>query len=249
MISSFMFFGAYSTLKFHQHAMETITNNADEVLIKDDDLPSTSINPINFKDDDEEEEEEKKRKGKFVAIINETENLDVLDLDWVPVKPYPNKSVASVSRKRQRYNVVVEAALSELPQEFIEKINEMNGNEITLLITKSLFDSDLNGQQNRLSIPSTKIENANFLREGELEDLDRGKSMEVKLIEPSLEVTSIILAKWNMRKNNGKISFSYVLRSPSWKKVIRDNQLRINDNIQVWSFRVQEELCMAMVKI
>ncbi|XP_019427204.1 PREDICTED: uncharacterized protein LOC109335526 [Lupinus angustifolius] len=167
-------------------------------LIKDDNLPSTSKNPINFMcsaieegatsnaelnynvdDEDLLIKEKKKRalKGKSAAIINDAENGDVLDQDWVPFQP--PQSASSSSKKRQRFNVVVEAAPSELPQEFIDKINEMGGNETTLLITKSLFDSDLNEQQNRLSIPSKQIENVNFLREGELEDLEGGKCIEV----------------------------------------------------------------------
>ncbi|OIV90263.1 hypothetical protein TanjilG_11991 [Lupinus angustifolius] len=190
-------FAASSSLKFHRHLKKTITNNADEVLIKDDNLPSTSKNPINFMcsaieegatsnaelnynvdDEDLLIKEKKKRalKGKSAAIINDAENGDVLDQDWVPFQP--PQSASSSSKKRQRFNVVVEAAPSELPQEFIDKINEMGGNETTLLITKSLFDSDLNEQQNRLSIPSKQIENVNFLREGELEDLEGGKCIE-----------------------------------------------------------------------
>ncbi|KAF1877474.1 hypothetical protein Lal_00040190 [Lupinus albus] len=246
-------FAAYSILKFHQHTMETITKNANKVLIKDDNFPSTFMNPINFKHDNDEDEylliKEKKLKGKYVAISNDRENLDVLYQDWVPSKSSPNKSVDRSTRKRKRLNVVVEVAPSELPQEFINKINEMNGSEITLLITKPLFDSDLNGQQNRLSIPLKQIENVNFLREGELEDLEGGKGIELKLIQPSLEVINMTLAKWNLHKNNGRITSSYVLRSSSWKKVTRDNQLRVHDRIQVWSFRVQEELCITIVKI
>ncbi|OIV90262.1 hypothetical protein TanjilG_11990 [Lupinus angustifolius] len=208
---------------------------------------------LNYKDDEEDipikEMKRRAMKGKNEAIINGTENADVIDQDWVPVKPPPNKSAASSSKKRQRFNLVVVAAPSELPQEFIDKINEMGGNETTLLITKSLFDSDLNEQQNRLSIPSKQIKNENFVREGELDDLEGGKCIEVKLIQPSLEVTNLTLAKWNMRKNDGKVSSSYVLRSSSWKKVIKANQLKVNDRIQVWSFRIQEELCMAIVKV
>ncbi|KAF1877517.1 hypothetical protein Lal_00040233 [Lupinus albus] len=171
--TKFMFssFAPYSTLKFRQHVMETITENADKVLIKDDDLPLTSMNPINFKvdedllinfKDDEDLIKEKKRKGKSIAIINDEENLDVLDQDWVPSKASPNKS---------------------------------------------------------------QIKNINFLREAELEDFEGGKGIELKLIQPSLEVINLTLAKWNMRKNNGRITSSYVLRSSSWKKVTKTNQL------------------------
>ncbi|CAL0299021.1 unnamed protein product [Lupinus luteus] len=177
---------------------------------------ATSNAGFNYNDDEEDLPE------KSIAVINDPENED-----WVPLK---------APKKRRRYNIVVEAAPSEMPQEFINKINEMGGNETVLLITKSLFDSDLSDQQNRLSIPSKQIKNMNFLREGEVEDLEGGNSMEVKLVQPSLEVTNITLAKWNMRKGNGSISSSFVLRSSSWKKVIKDNQLQVDDRIQVWSF-------------
>ncbi|CAL0333602.1 unnamed protein product [Lupinus luteus] len=213
-------------IRFNMKTMKIVKEVAiDEPLkiqIHGSEEASNSMKPTNCNDDDED------LKGKSVAIINDPENED-----WVPFKAPPNKSVASCSKKRRRYNVVVEAAPSELPQDFKDKISEMGGNETTLLISKSLFDSDLSEQQNRLSIPSKQIKNINFLREGELEDLEEGKSIVVKLIQPSLEVTNITLAKWNMRKNNDSISSSFVLRSSSWKKVIKDNQLQVDDRIQI----------------
>ncbi|RYR26390.1 hypothetical protein Ahy_B02g060626 [Arachis hypogaea] len=76
----------------------------------------------------------------------------------------------------------------------------MGGSRITLLIEKTLYNSDLNPQQNRLSIPSQQVKDKDFLLPTELEILEEKKGIKVKLIQPSLEMTELTLIKWFMHK-------------------------------------------------
>ncbi|OIW21705.1 hypothetical protein TanjilG_08325 [Lupinus angustifolius] len=96
-------------------------------------------------------------------------------------------------------------------------------------------------------MPLRQIKNLGFLREGELETLGHKKGISVTLIQPSLNLTKLTLVRWDMRKENGTNSSNYVLRS-SWMNVVNSNQLEEGDKVQVWSFRVQEELHIALVK-
>ncbi|XLT83337.1 hypothetical protein HN873_005090 [Arachis hypogaea] len=139
---------------------------------------------------------------------------------------------------------------SELPQNFKNLISEMGGSRITLLIQKTLYQSDLNPQQNRLSIPSQQVKDNDFLLPTELEILEEKKGIKVKLIQPSLEITELTLIKWFMHKGpeSKKVSISYILRS-NWVKVAKANNLEKDDVVQVWSFRVDGKLCMAIVKL
>ncbi|XLS91311.1 hypothetical protein HN51_067319 [Arachis hypogaea] len=139
---------------------------------------------------------------------------------------------------------------SELPQNFKNLISDMGGSRITLLIEKTLYPSDLNPQQNRLSIPSQRVKDKDFLLPTELETLEEKKGIKVKLIQPSLEITELTLIKWFMHKGpkSEKVSVSYILRS-NWVKVAKANNLQKDDVIQVWSFRVEDKLCMAIVKL
>ncbi|MED6207675.1 hypothetical protein PIB30_037977 [Stylosanthes scabra] len=75
-------------------------------------------------------------------------------------------------------------------------------------------------------------------------ELEKGGEIKVKLIQPSLEITELTLVKWSI----GSVSTSYILRS-NWMNVAEANKLKNDDVIQVWSFLVQEKLCMAIVKL
>ncbi|RYR60515.1 hypothetical protein Ahy_A04g017572 [Arachis hypogaea] len=54
----------------------------------------------------------------------------------------------------QRNKKTVNQEYSELPQNFKNLISDMGGSSITLVIKKTLYDSDLDSQQNELLIPS-----------------------------------------------------------------------------------------------
>ncbi|EOY23520.1 Uncharacterized protein TCM_015386 [Theobroma cacao] len=67
--------------------------------------------------------------------------------------------------------------------------------------------------------------------------------MQVRLLEPSLEETTLNFRRWNMVKSS-----MYVLTT-MWNSVVRNNQLEIDDVVQLWSFRVESRLCFALVKV
>ncbi|XVE92209.1 hypothetical protein REPUB_Repub01dG0077200 [Reevesia pubescens] len=43
-------------------------------------------------------------------------------------------------------------------------------------------------------------------------------------------------------------SSSYVMTNP-WNSVVKNNRLKIDDIVQLWSFRVKSKLCFALVKV
>ncbi|KAF7825110.1 B3 domain-containing protein [Senna tora] len=137
-----------------------------------------------------------------------------------------------------------------LPEDLKKKIEEMGGSEVNLLIQKTLYYTDLSLQHNRLSLPMNQIRKLDFLRESESLLLNEKKKKGIKcegldvfLVDPCLRKRSIVLGKWKMNKSS-----CYMLRG-SWIKVANENGLTVNDVVQVWSFRVQQQLCMALVKL
>ncbi|RYR26395.1 hypothetical protein Ahy_B02g060630 isoform C [Arachis hypogaea] len=145
------------------------------------------------------------------------------------------KTVSSVdSRCKKESKKPVNQAPSELPQNFKNLISDMSGSKITLLIEKTLYSSDLNPQQNRLSMPSQQVKDKDFLLFTELESLEEKKGIKVKLIQPSLKITELTLIKWFMHKGpeSEKVSISYILRS-NWVQVAKANNLEKDDVVQV----------------
>ncbi|KAJ7971822.1 B3 domain-containing protein [Quillaja saponaria] len=140
----------------------------------------------------------------------------------------------------------------DLPEEFKKKITSLGGTEIRLVIQKPLFQTDLTTGHSRLSIPVKQVRE-NFLTESERKLLERQEAIEVQLVQPSLEMTSIKLVQWDMHKKTGRsVSSMYVLRT-TWNTVVKVNKLEESDVIQIWSFRVEreengeEQLYMALV--
>ncbi|KAL1821584.1 hypothetical protein ACET3Z_016453 [Daucus carota] len=161
----------------------------------------------------------------------------------------------SVERKKARKNNfkvrarVVEAA--PLPGEFAAEILRLGGNDVKLLIQKNITATDLNASENRFSIPVNQLreEGKDFLTEDEEKTLDRRNAgngivpIPVRVLEPNLKRSFINFKKWPM--NN---SFCYVLCG-SWTVMQKNNRLQANTELQVWSFRVNGELNLALVKV
>ncbi|KAJ0084153.1 hypothetical protein Patl1_29544 [Pistacia atlantica] len=136
---------------------------------------------------------------------------------------------------QQKKKLKGEVNLIDIPEslkEYIEK--KQNGTEIKRLIQKSLHFSDV--YQNRFSIPVNQVEQE-FLTPEEKEIVEKAGKLIVFLIEPSLEVREIVLAKWNGL---------YVLIT-GWNNVKARNELKEGDEVQVWSFRSSEKLSLALV--
>ena len=133
----------------------------------------------------------------------------------------------------------------DLPERFRQKINELNGRDITLVIQKPLFSTDVSPDHDRLSIPFAQIITwDNFLTPDEKALLSRKETMEVPIIDPKLDQgTSLILKQWEMKSGS-----LYALRS-QWYGVVVDNNLKEGQELQVWSFRVGNRLHIALVAI
>ncbi|KAL6123116.1 hypothetical protein ACLB2K_075639 [Fragaria x ananassa] len=144
---------------------------------------------------------------------------------------------------------------NDLPEDLKMKIETLEGIEsfekakMTLVIEKRLFSTDLTDSASRLSMPLKQIKPESFLDEDEIKFLASQHDWPVSVISPKLEEESLTLRQWNMNKNNGNVSSSYVLKS-GWNEVHQKNQLEKDDVIQVWSFRdVGNNLHFAIVLV
>ncbi|PKI39401.1 hypothetical protein CRG98_040267 [Punica granatum] len=70
-----------------------------------------------------------------------------------------------------------------------------------------------------------------------------------KAIGPSRHRHTLSLRKWESKKGCGKKSNVYVLTTRVWTDFVEDNNLHEGDEVQIWSFRVGEELYMAIVVV
>ncbi|KAL2558045.1 B3 domain-containing protein-like [Forsythia ovata] len=146
-----------------------------------------------------------------------------------------------------------------LPIEFKNAILELaQGATVSqekLVIQKILFNADIEKTQNRFSIPVKQIREE-FLTEQEKINLTkyvsisstRKMAMEVRIIDPLLSETTVELKNWELRKNAGPSSFSYVLND-TWRKIREENKLEIGNILQLWAVRVDGELLFALVKL
>ncbi|KAI4354468.1 hypothetical protein L6164_003328 [Bauhinia variegata] len=139
-----------------------------------------------------------------------------------------------------------------LTEEFKKKISELGGTNEIFIYQKALFATDLTQNHNRLSMPLKQIKTENFLEDHEITLLNKTNCyIEVSLLQPSLKVwkDDIYLARWDMHKHNNSGTCSmYILRG-TWFRMAKANNLKVNDVIQVWSFRVQGKLWIALVKV
>jgi hypothetical protein len=140
-------------------------------------------------------------------------------------------------------------SLAELPQEVKERIASMKGKDVELVVDKLLYATDVNAGNSRLSIPLRQVIAKNFLTDEEKRALIDDNCLKVKILEPSLEMVSDMnLKQWNMFKKKGSVSSSYVFIT-HWNSLRRRSNLHRQDRIQVWSFRVENDLYFALVKV
>ncbi|KAK8699251.1 hypothetical protein V6N13_115342 [Hibiscus sabdariffa] len=129
----------------------------------------------------------------------------------------------------------------DLPDRFKRHISEnMGGSGPVLVIQKALFFSDVNPTASRLSVPFSQVKTHDFLKSTEADALANQSPMEVCLLGPSMEKTTMTLNRWEM----GKTSL-YVM-TESWNSVVKSNKLKKGDVVQLWSFRVNAKLCFAL---
>ncbi|KAK8370549.1 hypothetical protein V6Z12_A01G183900 [Gossypium hirsutum] len=138
------------------------------------------------------------------------------------------------SKLRFKFNNGVELKRKHLPPKFKQHIlEEMGGTGLVLVIQKTIFYSDVNPTASRFSIPFSQ----------RTKELAHKNPMQVCLLDPSLQQTSITFNKWVM----GNTSL-YVLTN-TWNCVVKNNQLEKGVMVQLWSFRMNSLLCFALLKL
>ncbi|KAL0005065.1 hypothetical protein SO802_012626 [Lithocarpus litseifolius] len=130
----------------------------------------------------------------------------------------------------------------DLPPKFRNAIKAMGGRDELLVIQEKLFKTDITKGNSRFSIPLRQIVRADFLTEEEKEELRARQEILVRLIDPMLKISHIVLVQWEMPKDTSNTSSTYALRS-TWNNVRKSNGLKIDDVVQLWSFRVDKEAC------
>ncbi|RVW69640.1 hypothetical protein CK203_062640 [Vitis vinifera] len=103
-------------------------------------------------------------------------------------------------------------ATPELPVILRNRIRALGGSDVTFVIQKPLFKTDVSSGHNRLSIPSNHIQQS-FLTPEESESL----------------------RKWNMKKASGNSTSMYVLVT-NRKSVTERNSMKEDETVQLWSF-------------
>lgn len=139
---------------------------------------------------------------------------------------------------------VVHNEVTKRLKEFIT--NEMNGSDIHLVIQKRLFSSDVSRNHNRLNMPIKQLMTTDFLREEEKRFLAISKENEIKvpLVGPKLRTYEQLMGFKTWRMVSTK---NYVLKT-NWFKFLEENKhdLKKGELIQVWSFRINNQLCFAV---
>ncbi|XP_022760122.1 putative B3 domain-containing protein At3g24850 [Durio zibethinus] len=168
-----------------------------------------------------------------------------------------SSGVKNQKRRKQKQNCMGifcpgdEPPQPGLPERLKKMIKDMGGADEKLIIQKSLFKTDRSRHHNRLSIPMNQIK-AEFLTDEEKDVLKESsnnkdsKGIEALVIDPSLQTRDMTFKRWDMKKPSGKTCSIYALLK-EWNSVVKENNLKVNDVIQLWSFRVNSKLHFALV--
>ncbi|KAL3722054.1 hypothetical protein ACJRO7_034411 [Eucalyptus globulus] len=198
---------------------------------------------------------QKSSSGPFVVVQNNKQEPSRVVAEYCKKRPRTfdsseTQELGRVSKKPKKAPKLDLATLigpSELPTKYMDKIREMHGQDVTLVVEKTLTATDMSRGQSRLSIPNKQMRQG-FLSEEEIRILNRKEGIKVSLIEPCLEVShGLRLKKWNYTSKN----FSYML-TERWNAVAHPctrNELMKDVVIQLWSFRVDGSLWFCLRKV
>jgi hypothetical protein len=193
----------------------------------------------------------KKRRRSNTSHRVEFEILDS-DADETSSSDEDSKITKREVKKRKINNDQIQEERPELPLAFKEKIEELKGSDVMLVIQKELTKCDLTKNHGRLSIPEKQVINEKFLEPNEKSSLhyDRKEGrkqrigMSVSVLDPSLEVWDrMSIKKWRMVKSE-----IYNI-TDDWYELVKKNNLKEGQKVQVWSFRRHRQLCFALVKL
>ncbi|XP_038692208.1 B3 domain-containing protein At2g31420-like [Tripterygium wilfordii] len=151
-----------------------------------------------------------------------------------------------IAKKPKTTNKEIIDPPPELPDEFKNIIQEMNGTDPKLLIQKQVQETDLATHQRRFAIPRGELKTTEFLTREEHMIVDRqpkGDSIELTLLDPALQEFEVHFKRWKMGN-----SFTYNLTT-GWLKVLENKTLKVDDWIQLWCFQRDSKSCLALVNL
>ncbi|XP_010507710.1 PREDICTED: B3 domain-containing protein At3g25182-like [Camelina sativa] len=127
-------------------------------------------------------------------------------------------------------------AKRELPERLKRKIMEMEGTEETLIMEKPLTKTDVDGDEKTKTYKRIKR--------------DREGGLSVEVIDPRLKVWKLKIRGYydmDKKKKTKKGESVMYLLAYKWNHVVKANGLKEGNNLQLWSFRSQQKLCLALV--
>ncbi|KAK1408171.1 hypothetical protein QVD17_39806 [Tagetes erecta] len=123
-----------------------------------------------------------------------------------------------------------------------EFIKSIGGSKVELVIEKKLTKSDCDKNQGRLLIPELQVMSRGFLGIDEKRKLEMRECISVEMFDPERRKIMLNLGQWKMKHEN------YVLKT-NWNKLVFMNGLRENMVVRLLSFRVDQKLCFAVVRV
>ncbi|KAI9185116.1 hypothetical protein LWI28_004287 [Acer negundo] len=167
------------------------------------------------KEADAEAEEEANGDKKLECIKGVVNKLssdacDKLRLLDIPRKRKEIKKPKKIGSKKEKHVDTV------LPEEFRRCIKELKSNGILFVIKKELTKTELNKDNNCLSIPKNQII-SELLNAEEYAMVKYG--FEVLLIQPSLKQSRLQLKKWDMSHG---VNFCYNLINGWYRKLVKN---------------------------
>jgi hypothetical protein len=193
----------------------------------------------------------KKRKRSNTSHRVEFEILDSDEDSKITKREVKNERSNKPWKKRKINNDQIQEERPELPLAFKEKIEELKGSDVMLVIQKELTKTDMKKNNGRLSIPVKQVINEKFLEPNEKSFLHYRKEgrkrrigISVSVLDPSLELWErMSIKKWRMVNSD-----TYNI-TDDWYKLVEKNNLKEGQKVQVWSFRRHRQLCFALVKL
>ncbi|KAE8008151.1 hypothetical protein FH972_004691 [Carpinus fangiana] len=201
------------------------------------------------RDSEKGPEEEKKKRVIRVLPPKNSLNFEPKNSNHCSRQEGKCRKLERQGKKPAEVKQTVEEQPPSMPTELKDKIMGLHGRDVKLVIQKKLTTTDMEDSQDRLSIPRGQMR-AYFLtqeEEAKLEEKEEDgihlKGLKVPLIEPSLKESAIFLKKWKLGNSS-----TYMLSSP-WKNVANKNGLKKGNIVQLWSFRVDHNPCLALIKL
>ncbi|KAF8077433.1 hypothetical protein N665_1036s0008 [Sinapis alba] len=173
------------------------------------------------------------------SVVNECKKRRRL-----PINFCQEEVVRSLKKRRISENTTIPEWLVNVMMR-----EEINGYEPKLILEKTMYKSDIDKVQSRLSLPSNQIVTSDFLSEEESRVIyeqsvlkNRTEGLSVVMVDPLLKKHDVDLRKWKM---GGSWNYVFV---DGWNQVVSTNTFRVGNVYHVWSFRSGGgKLCFALV--